>query len=174
MSGRVALTTGITGQDGAYLAEYLISPGYVVHGIKRRSSSFNTARVESPIRGETFVTRKITRAVARIEFGIEDALYLGNLEAKLSFKEVEREIAWRGKGVDEIGIDRSSGKTVVRIDPTYFPPIEVDILVGDASKENRMLDWKQPKRTFGQLVDEMVASDLKYARRESSSGSRSI
>lgn len=155
---------------------------------------------ESPIRGETFVTRKITRAVARIEVGIEDTLYLGNLEAKrdwghakdyiegmhlimqadkpddfvlatgesrsvremveLSFREVGREIEWRGKGVDETGIDRSTGKTVVRIDPTYFRPTEVDILVGDASKANRMLGWK-PKRTFGQLVHEMVASDLK-------------
>ena len=168
---------------------------------------------ESPIRGETFVTRKITRAVARIEVGIEDTLYLGNLEAKrdwghakdyvegmhlimqadkpddfvlatgetrsvremveLSFREVGREIEWRGKGVDEIGIDRSSGKTVVRIDPTYFRPTEVDILVGDASKANRMLGWK-PKRTFGQLVHEMVASDLKDARRERSSASHKV
>ncbi len=168
---------------------------------------------ESPIRGETFVTRKITRAVARIEVGIEDTLYLGNLEAKrdwghakdyvegmhlimqadkpgdfvlatgetrsvremveLSFREVGREIEWRGKGVDEIGVDRSSGKTVVRIDPTYFRPTEVDILVGDASKANRVLGWK-PKRTFGQLVHEMVASDLKDARRERSSASHGV
>ncbi|MCC8967987.1 GDP-mannose 4,6-dehydratase, partial [Bradyrhizobium sp. Pear76] len=302
---RVALITGVTGQDGAYLAEYLLGLGYTVHGIKRRSSSFNTARVdhlyqdphagnvpflmhygdmtdstnlirlvqqirpteiynlaaqshvqvsfespeytanadaigvlrlleairilgmeketrfyqastselyglvqevpqkettpfyprspygvaklygywitvnyreaygmfasngilfnhESPIRGETFVTRKITRAVARIEAGLENKLYLGNLDAKrdwghardyvegmyrilqadepgdfvlatgetrsvrefveLAFAEVGRSIEWRGKGVEEVGIDKASGNTLVQIDPTYFRP----------------------------------------------------
>src|ERR1700719_3349136 len=313
MADKVALITGITGQDGAYLAALLLSRGYVVHGVKRRSSSFNTGRVdhlyvdshesgvrfflhhgdltdatnlirlvqetqpteiynlaaqshvavsfetpeytanadalgtlrlleairilklerstrfyqastselygnakppqnevtpfqprspyaaaklygywitvnyreaygmfaangilfnhESPIRGETFVTRKITRAVARIETGLEQTLYLGNLDAKrdwghakdyvvgmhkilqadtpedfvlatgetrsvrefveLAFKEVGRSIEWRGKGVEETGIDRKSGKTVVCIDPQYFRPTEVDLLIGD-------------------------------------------
>ncbi|WP_445219911.1 GDP-mannose 4,6-dehydratase [Bradyrhizobium sp. Pa8] len=345
---RVALITGVTGQDGAYLSEHLLSLGYVVHGIKRRSSSFNTARVdhlyqdrhvgsvpflmhygdmtdstnlirlvqqirpteiynlaaqshvgvsfespeytanadaigvlrlleairilgleketrfyqastselyglvqevpqkettpfyprspygvaklygywitvnyreaygmfasngilfnhESPVRGETFVTRKITRAVARIEVGLEDSLYLGNLEAKrdwghardyvegmhmilqadkpddfvlatgetrsvremvdTAFAEVGRKIEWRGKGVDETGVDVKSGKTVVRIDPTYFRPTEVDLLVGDAGKARQKLGWK-PKRSFAQLVQEMVASDLDEAKRE--------
>ena len=311
---RVALLTGVTGQDGAYLAEHLLSLGYTVHGVKRRSSSFNTSRIdhlykdphagdvkfllhygdmtdstnlirlmqqiqpteiynlaaqshvgvsfespeytanadalgvlrllksirilglqketrfyqastselfglvqevpqrettpfyprspygvaklygywitvnyreaygmfaangilfnhESPIRGETFVTRKITRAVARIEVGLQDIVYLGNLDAKrdwghardyvegmykilqaeqpddfvlatgeahsvrefleLSFAEVGRSIVWRGKGIDETGIDGKSGKTVVRIDPAYFRPTEVDFLIGD-------------------------------------------
>src|SRR5688572_1494357 len=145
---------------------------------------------ESPIRGETFVTRKITRAVARIEVGLEQTLYLGNLEAKrdwghardyvegmhmilqadapddfvlatgemhsvrelveLSFAEVGRSIEWRGKGVDETGIDKTSGKTVVRIDPIYFRPTEVDLLIGDASKAREKLGWK-PKTTFTQL-----------------------
>ncbi|WP_448034110.1 GDP-mannose 4,6-dehydratase [Bradyrhizobium liaoningense] len=356
MKERVALITGITGQDGAYLAEYLLSLGYVVHGIKRRSSSFNTARVdhlykdphlddvpfrmhygdmtdssnlirlvqqirpteiynlaaqshvgvsfespeytanadaigvlrlleairilgmeketrfyqastselyglvqeipqkettpfyprspygvaklygywitvnyreaygmfasngilfnhESPIRGETFVTRKITRAVSRIEVGLEDTLYLGNLEAKrdwghakdyvegmhmilqadkpddfvlatgethsvremveLSFGRVGRRIEWRGKKVDEVGIDAKSGKTVVRIDPAYFRPTEVDLLVGDASKAHKILGWK-PKRTFAQLVEEMMASDLAEARRDAANGQRSV
>lgn len=356
MKERVALITGITGQDGAYLAEYLLSLGYVVHGIKRRSSSFNTARVdhlykdphlddvpflmhygdmtdstnlirlvqqirpteiynlaaqshvgvsfespeytanadaigvlrlleairilgmeketrfyqastselyglvqeipqkettpfyprspygvaklygywitvnyreaygmfasngilfnhESPIRGETFVTRKITRAVSRIEVGLEDTLYLGNLEAKrdwghakdyvegmhmilqadkpddfvlatgethsvremveLSFGQVGRRIEWRGKKVDEVGIDAKSGKTVVRIDPAYFRPTEVDLLVGDASKAREMLGWK-PKRTFAQIVREMMASDLAEARRDAANGKRSV
>ncbi|WP_454621625.1 GDP-mannose 4,6-dehydratase [Bradyrhizobium cenepequi] len=345
---RVALITGVTGQDGAYLAEYLLGLGYTVHGIKRRSSSFNTARVdhlyqdrhagnvpfllhygdmtdstnlirlmqqirpteiynlaaqshvgvsfespeytanadavgvlrlleairilgmeketrfyqastselyglvqevpqrettpfyprspygvaklygywitvnyreaygiyasngilfnhESPIRGETFVTRKITRGVARIEVGLEETLYLGNLEAKrdwghardyiegmhrilqadapgdfvlatgetrsvrefveLAFAEVGRGIEWRGEGVDETGVDTKSGKTVVRIDPTYFRPTEVDLLIGDASKAREKLGWK-PKTSFGQLVKEMVASDLAEARAE--------
>jgi len=352
----VALITGVTGQDGAYLAEYLLGLGYTVHGIKRRSSSFNTSRVdhlyedphagnvpflmhygdmtdstnlirlmqqirpteiynlaaqshvavsfespeytanadgigvlrlleairilgmeketrfyqastselyglvqevpqkettpfyprspyavaklygywitvnyreaygmfasngilfnhESPIRGETFVTRKITRSVARIETGLEDMLYLGNLEAKrdwghardyvegmhrilqidepddfvlatgetrsvrefveLAFAEVGRSIEWRGKGVDEQGIDKKSGKTIVRIDPVYFRPTEVDLLIGDASKAHAKLGWK-PKTPFAQLVKEMVAGDLATARREVANGKSSV
>src|ERR1700736_6804182 len=327
---RVALLTGVTGQDGAYLAEYLLGLGYTVHGIKRRSSSFNTARVdhlyedphagnvpfllhygdmtdstnlirlmqqirpteiynlaaqshvgvsfespeytanadaigvlrlleairilgmeketrfyqastsklygywitvnyreaygmfasngilfnhESPIRGETFVTRKITRSIARIETGLEDTLYLGNLAAKrdwghakdyiegmhrilqadepddfvlatgetrsvrefveLAFAEVGRSIEWRGKGVEETGVDRKSGKTVVRIDPTYFRPTEVDLLIGDASKARKKLGWK-PKITFTQLVKEMVAGDLAMAKREVANGKNPV
>jgi GDPmannose 4,6-dehydratase len=353
---RVALITGVTGQDGAYLAEYLLDRGYTVHGIKRRSSSFNTARVdhlyedphignvpflmhygdmtdstnlirlvqqirpteiynlaaqshvavsfespeytanadalgvlrlleairilgmeketrfyqastselyglvqetpqkettpfyprspygvaklygywitvnyreaygmfasngilfnhESPIRGETFVTRKITRGVARIELGLEDTVYLGNLEAKrdwghardyvegmhsilqadvpddfvlatgemrsvrefveIAFAEVGRNIQWRGKGVEETGIDQKSGKTLVRIDPAYFRPTEVDLLIGDASKARQKLDWK-PKTSFAQLVKEMVAGDLEIARREVANGKQGI
>ncbi|VIO69399.1 GDP-mannose 4,6-dehydratase [Bradyrhizobium ivorense] len=353
---RVALITGVTGQDGAYLAEYLLGLGYTVHGIKRRSSSFNTARVdhlyqdphvgnvpflmhygdmtdstnlirlmqqirptevynlaaqshvavsfespeytanadaigvlrlleairilgmeketrfyqastselyglvqevpqkettpfyprspygvaklygycitvnyreaynmfacngilfnhESPIRGETFVTRKITRGVARIEVGLENTIYLGNLEAKrdwghardyvegmhmilqadspddfvlstgetrsvrefieLAFAEVGRSVEWRGKGVDEVGIDKATGKTVVRIDPTYFRPTEVDLLIGDASKAKAKLGWK-PKTSFAQLVKEMVAGDLAEARQDAANGKRSV
>ncbi|MBR1190486.1 GDP-mannose 4,6-dehydratase [Bradyrhizobium sp. AUGA SZCCT0274] len=353
---RVALITGVTGQDGAYLAEYLLGLGYTVHGIKRRSSSFNTARVdhlyqdphsgnvpflmhygdmtdstnlirlmqqirpteiynlaaqshvavsfespeytanadgigvlrlleairilgmeketrfyqastselyglvqqvpqkettpfyprspyavaklygywitvnyreaygmfacngilfnhESPIRGETFVTRKITRSVARIEAGLEEVVHLGNLEAKrdwghardyvegmhkilqvdvaddfvlatgetrsvrefveLAFAEVGRTIEWRGAGVDEQGIDKKSGKIVVRIDPMYFRPTEVDLLIGDASKAREKLGWK-PKTPFAQLVKEMVAGDLAAARREVANGKSSV
>ncbi|MCK1569956.1 GDP-mannose 4,6-dehydratase [Bradyrhizobium sp. 173] len=353
---RVALITGVTGQDGAYLAEYLLSLGYVVHGIKRRSSSFNTARVdhlyqdlhlgnvpflmhygdmtdstnlirlvqqirpteiynlaaqshvavsfespeytanadgigvlrlleairilgmeketrfyqastselyglvqeipqkettpfyprspygvaklygywitvnyreaygmfasngilfnhESPIRGETFVTRKITRGVARIEVGLEQTLYLGNLSAKrdwghardyvegmhkilqadkpddfvlatgemhsvremveLSFAQVGRRIEWRGEGVDETGVDTKTGKTVVKIDSTYFRPTEVDLLVGDASKAREVLGWT-PKRSFAELVAEMMASDLADAKRDAASGKRTV
>ena len=349
---RVALVTGVTGQDGAYLAEHLLNLGYTVHGIKRRSSSFNTARVdhlyedphagnvpflmhygdmtdstnlirlvqqirpteiynlaaqshvavsfespeytanadaigvlrlleairilgmeketrfyqastselyglvqevpqkettpfyprspyavaklygywitvnyreaygmfasngilfnhESPIRGETFVTRKITRAVARIETGLEETLYLGNLDAKrdwghakdyvvgmhkilqadtpddfvlatgetrsvrefveLAFKEVGRTIEWRGKGVEETGVDKQSGKTLVRIDPQYFRPTEVELLIGDASKARKLLGWK-PQTSFADLVKQMVAGDLEIARREIANG----
>lgn len=345
---RVALITGVTGQDGAYLAEHLLSLGYTVHGMKRRSSSINTARVdhlyqdrhvgdvsflmhygdmtdstnlirlmqqirptevynlaaqshvavsfeapeytanadgigvlrlleairilgmekqtrfyqastselyglvqevpqkettpfyprspyavaklyaywttvnyreaygifacngilfnhESPVRGETFVTRKITRGVARIELGLEKLLYLGNLEAKRdwghardyvegmhrilqanvpddyvlatgetrsvrefverAFAEVGRSIEWRGQGVEETGIDRASGQTVVKIDPAYFRPTEVDLLIGDAGKARQKLGW-QPKTSFAQLVSEMVASDLAEARQQ--------
>src|SRR5882724_6842839 len=168
---------------------------------------------ESPIRGETFVTRKITRSVARIETGLEDTLYLGNLGAKrdwghardyvegmhmilqadepddfvlatgearsvremveLSFAQVGRRIAWRGKGVDETGVDEKSGKTVVRIDPQYFRPTEVDELIGDASKARQKLGWK-PKTTFAQLVQEMVAGDLAIARREVANGKNPV
>ena len=354
--GKTALITGTTGQDGAYLAEYLLGLGYTVHGIKRRSSSFNTQRVdhlyedphtgnvpflmhygdmtdstnlirlmqqirpteiynlaaqshvavsfespeytanadaigvlrlleairilgmeketrfyqastselyglvqevpqkettpfyprspygvaklygywitvnyreaygmfasngilfnhESPIRGETFVTRKITRAVARIEAGLEEVLYLGNLDAKrdwghakdyvvgmhrilqadraddfvlstgearsvrefveLAFAEVGRSIVWRGKGVDETGVDRKSGKTVVRVDPTYFRPTEVDHLIGDSSKARQKLGWA-PKTSFAELVKEMVAADLAIARHEVANGKNPV
>jgi GDPmannose 4,6-dehydratase len=353
---RVALITGVTGQDGAYLAEYLLGLGYTVHGVKRRSSSFNTARIdhlyedrhagnvpfllhygdmtdstnlirlmqqirpteiynlaaqshvgvsfesaeytanadaigvlrlleairilgmenetrfyqastselyglvqevpqkettpfyprspygvaklygywitvnyreaygmfasngilfnhESPIRGETFVTRKITRGVARIEVGLDNTIYLGNLEAKrdwghardyvegmhailqadgpddfvlatgetrsvrefieLAFAEVGRSIEWRGKGIEETGIDRKTGKTVVRIDPAYFRPTEVDLLVGDSSKARNKLGWK-PKTSFAQLVKEMVAGDLVIARQEAAHGKHAV
>lgn len=354
--GRVALVTGITGQDGAYLAEYLLSLGYTVHGIKRRSSSFNTARIdhlyqdphsgqvpflmhygdmtdsaglirlvqqirpteiynlaaqshvavsfetpeytansdaigvlrlleairilgieretrfyqastselyglvqevpqrestpfyprspygvaklygywitvnyreaygmfasngilfnhESPIRGETFVSRKITRAVSRIEAGLEQCLYLGNLDAKrdwghardyvvgmhmilqadapddfvlatgethavrtfveAAFAEVDRKIEWRGQGVEETGVDRRSGRTLVRVDPAYFRPTEVDLLIGDASKARERLGWK-PTTSFAQLVKEMVASDLAIAKREAAVASYAL
>ena len=189
---RVALITGVTGQDGAYLAGYLLGLGYEVHGIKRRSSSFNTARIET---------------------GLEQALYLGNLDAKrdwghardyiegmhrilqadapddfvlatgetrsvrefveLAFAEVGRRIEWRGNGVDETGVDGKSGKTLLRIDPVYFRPTEVDLLVGDASKAREKLGW-QPKTSFAQLVKEMVASDLQDARREVANGKPSV
>jgi GDPmannose 4,6-dehydratase len=168
---------------------------------------------ESPIRGETFVTRKITRSVARIETGLEDTLYLGNLEAKrdwghardyvegmhrilqvdapddfvlatgetrsvrefveIAFAEVGRGIEWRGKGVEETGVDSKSGKTLVRIDPVYFRPTEVDLLIGDASKAREVLGWK-PKTSFAQLVKEMVAGDLAIARREVVNGKNPV
>ena len=354
--GKTALITGITGQDGAYLAELLLEKGYVVHGLKRRSSTFNTSRIdhlyhdkhesgrpfflhygdmtdssnlirlvteiqpdeiynlaaqshvqvsfetpeytanadgigtlrmlealrilkmeqktrfyqastselyglvqetpqkettpfyprnpyavaklyaywitvnyreaygihasngilfnhESPIRGETFVTRKITRGVARIETGLEETLYLGNLEAKrdwghardyvegmhailqadspddfvlstgetrsvrefveLAFAEVGRSVEWRGEGVEETGIDKKTGKIVVRIDPVYFRPTEVDLLIGDSSKARQKLGWR-PKTSFAQLVKEMVAGDLNEARLEVANGKRAV
>ncbi len=360
---KVALITGITGQDGAYLAEFLLKKGYIVHGIKRRASLFNTDRIdhlyedphkpgrkfflhygdmtdstnliriiqetqpdeiynlaaqshvkvsfetpeytanadalgtlrlleairllglkdktrfyqastselfgkvqeipqtektpfyprspyaaaklyaywitvnyreaygifasngilfnhESPIRGETFVTRKITRAVARIVLGMQKTLYLGNLSAKrdwghakdyvramylilqhhkpddfviatgqttevrefvrMAFAQVGVTIEFQGKGVDEIGIAAKvsddpkyrdlkehvkAGDVLVRVDPRYFRPTEVDILVGDASKAKKELGW-QPEYTLQQLIEEMINSDLKEAKRE--------
>jgi GDPmannose 4,6-dehydratase len=345
---KVALITGITGQDGAYLAEFLLEKGYEVHGIKRRSSSFNTERIdhlyqdphepdlrlqlhygdltdstnlirivqqvqpdeiynlaaqshvavsfetpeytanadalgtlrileairilnlrdktrfyqastsemfgkvqeipqrettpfyprspygaakvyahwitvnyreayglfacsgilfnhESPIRGETFVTRKITRGFARIKEGIQDCVYLGNLDAlrdwghardyvraqwlmlqqaepddfviatgeQHSVREFVEQVAarldmrieWRGSGVDEVGVDANTGRVVVRVDPRYFRPTEVDTLLGDATKARTKLGW-QPQVSFAQLIDEMVAADLEAARRD--------
>ncbi len=343
---KVALITGITGQDGSYLAELLLAKGYEVHGIKRRSSSFNTGRVdhlyhdrheqgvrfflhygdltdatnlirimaevqpteiynlgaqshvavsfetpeytansdalgtlrlleairilgmekttrfyqastselygkvqavpqdettpfyprspyaaaklygywivvnyreayglhasngvlfnhESPRRGETFVTRKITRAVAAISLGRQDCLYLGNLEARrdwghardfvegmwrilqqdraddyvlatgvthtvrhfcdLAFAEAGMAIEWRGSGAGEVGVDRASGRTVVRVDPEYFRPTEVDLLIGNPAKAQRKLGWTH---TVGlaDLVKEMVAADIALLR----------
>jgi len=348
MTKKVALITGATGQDGAYLAELLLAKGYEVHGIKRRSSSFNTGRIdhlyvdphnpdvrfflhygdltdatnlirivqevqpteiynlaaqshvqvsfetpeytansdalgtlrlleairilnmtdrvrfyqastselygkvqetpqtertpfyprspyaaaklyaywitvnyreaygfhasngilfnhESPIRGETFVTRKITRAVAAITLGLQDSLYLGNLDAKRdwghardyvrgmwsivqqdvaddyvlstgethavrefverSFAVVGRTIQWKGSGVDEQGFDPNSGETLIKVDPRYFRPTEVDLLLGDSAKARSKLGW-EPHISFPELVREMVESDLKIVERE--------
>lgn len=345
---KVALITGVTGQDGAYLAELLLSKGYTVHGIKRRSSLFNTDRIdhlykdqhekqvkfflhygdltdstnliriiqetqpdeiynlaaqshvkvsfetpeytanadaigtlrileairilklenktrfyqastsemygyvqeipqkettpfyprspygvakvygfwitknyreaynmyacngilfnhESPIRGETFVTRKITRAAAKIHLKLQEKLFLGNLDAErdwghakdyvegmwmmlqqkeaddyvlatgkkisvrkfveLAFAEVGITLKWEGKDVNEKGIDVVSGKTLVEIDPKYFRPTEVDLLIGDASKAKKNLGW-EPKHTLEQLIKDMVSSDLKLFERD--------
>jgi GDPmannose 4,6-dehydratase len=348
MTSKRALITGITGQDGAYLAELLLAKGYEVHGIKRRASSFNTERIdhlyqdphvqgrrlflhygdltdstnltrviqtvqpdeiynlaaqshvavsfetpeytanadavgtlrildairflglakktrfyqastselyglvqetpqtertpfyprspygvaklygywitvnyreaysiyacngilfnhESPLRGETFVSRKITRALTRIKEGLQQTLYLGNIDARrdwghardyveaqwlmlqqekpqdfviatgvqYSVREfVERagallgmRIEWQGKGLEESGVDAVSGQTLVRIDPRYFRPTEVETLLGDPSKAKRELGWA-PKTSFADLVKEMVESDLKIAQRD--------
>ncbi len=352
---KVALVTGITGQDGAYLAEFLLDKGYEVHGIKRRSSLLNTDRIdhlyqdphekgrrlflhygdmtdsmaltrviqqvepdeiynlaaqshvavsfeepeytansdalgalrvleairilglakktrfyqastselyglvretpqkettpfyprspyavaklyaywitvnyreaygmyacngilfnhESPVRGETFVTRKITRALARIQLGLQDCLYLGNLDSKRDWghardfveaqwlmlqqakpedyviatgrqysvrdfvnaaaAELGIKLRWAGKGTKETATVTTArrkgpgkGKVVVRVDPRYFRPTEVETLLGDASKARRKLGWK-PKVTFRELVAEMVTEDLKAAERD--------
>jgi GDPmannose 4,6-dehydratase len=338
---KVALITGVTGQDGAYLSELLLAKGYTVHGIKRRSSSFNTGRIEhlyqdphepdprfilhfgdmtdatnlirivqqtqpdeiynlaaqshvqvsfetaeytanadalgplrileairllglaektrfyqastselygstpppqdeltrfaprspyaaaklyaywivvnyreayglhasngilfnheSPVRGETFVTRKITRAVAAIHQGRQDRLYLGNLDAKrdwghareyvrgmwmilqqdepgdyvlatgvatsvrdfvaCAFREVGVEIEWKGKGIEEQGLDAQTGKVLVEIDPRYFRPTEVDHLLGDPSKAQAKLGWTH-ETSWQELCAEMVREDL--------------
>lgn len=345
---KVALITGVTGQDGAYLSELLLEKGYEVHGIKRRSSLFNTDRIdhlyqdpheknvkfklhfgdmtdssnltriiqevqpdeiynlaaqshvkvsfetpeytansdaigtlrileairilglekktrfyqastselygkvqeipqsektpfyprspygvaklyafwivknyreaysmyacngilfnhESPLRGETFVTRKITRAAARIKLEMQECMYLGNLDAKRdwghakdyvegmwrmlqqdiaddyvlatgetievrefvskAFKELEIEVEWKGEGVNEVGINKANGQEIVRVDPKYFRPTEVDLLVGDASKARNELGWKP---TFGVdgLVKDMIKSDLALFKRD--------
>ena len=92
---------------------------------------------------------------------------------ELAFAEVGRSIEWRGRGAEETGVDRKSGKTVVRIDPVYFRPTEVDLLIGDASKARQKLGWK-PKITFAELVKEMVAGDLAIARREAANGKNPV
>ncbi|MEX0450063.1 GDP-mannose 4,6-dehydratase [Spiribacter sp. 221] len=163
---------------------------------------------ESPVRGETFVTRKITRALARIKLGLEDCLYLGNLSAKrdwghardyveaqwrmlqqetpedfviatgeqhsvrefveLAAAEVGMQIVWRGEGVGEIGVvvdGQGSEQTVVRVDPRYFRPTEVETLLGDASYAQERLGWT-PQTGFTELVSEMMHEDLKSARCE--------
>ncbi|MGA8561021.1 MAG: GDP-mannose 4,6-dehydratase [Pseudolabrys sp.] len=348
MSDKVALITGVTGQDGAYLAEFLLGKGYVVHGIKRRASSFNSERIdhlyrdphdqnvrftlhygdmtdatnliriiqetqpteiynlaaqshvqvsfetpeytanadalgplrlleairilglekrtrfyqastselygsvretpqrettpfyprspygvaklygfwittsyreayglhasngilfnhESPTRGETFVTRKIARAAAAIELGLQDKLFLGNLDAvrdwghardyvegmwmivqqdepddyvlatgerhsvrefvEKAFACVDIDIEWRGSGIKEKGINTRSGQVLVEIDPRYFRPTEVDLLLGDPSKARQRLGWRH-KTSFDDLVKEMVAADLAVVARE--------
>jgi GDPmannose 4,6-dehydratase len=160
---------------------------------------------ESPMRGETFVTRKISRGVAAIELGFQDKLYLGNLDAvrdwghardhvegmwlmlqqdapddyvlatgqahsvrefvERAFVEVRRTIEWQGQGTEEIGVDAKSGEPLIEIDPGYFRPTEVDNLVGDSSKARQKLGWT-PKISFDELVQEMVAADLKGVKLE--------
>jgi GDPmannose 4,6-dehydratase len=159
---------------------------------------------ESPRRGETFVSRKITRAVGRIKNGTQDRLYLGNLDAKrdwgfakdyveamwlmlqqeqaddyviatgethtvrefceLAFARAGMPIAWRGEGIEEKGVD-ANGRTLIEVDPRYFRPTEVDLLLGDASKAERQLGWK-PRTAFRQLVDLMTDADVALAESE--------
>ncbi len=92
---------------------------------------------------------------------------------ELAFAEVGRSIQWRGKGIEETGIDAKTSKVVVRIDPTYFRPTEVDLLIGDSSKARQKLGWK-PKRSFAQLVKEMMTGDLEIARREVANGKHAV
>ncbi len=160
---------------------------------------------ESPRRGETFVTRKITRAAARIKLGLQNCLYLGNIDAKrdwgfagdyveamwLMLQQSEpddyvvatgethsvREFAekvfarlgmplqWQGSGIHEKGVDVGTGKIIIEIDPRYFRPTEVDLLLGDPTKAKRQLDW-EPKTDFEELVAMMVDADLAQAERE--------
>lgn len=160
---------------------------------------------ESPLRGETFVTRKITRAVARIKLGLQQRVYLGNLDAmrdwgyagdyveamwlimqhhepddfvvatgeshsvreftERAFHEVGVTLTWKGAGVEEEGVDGETGEVLVRIDPRYFRPTEVDRLEGDASKARELLKWT-PRVTFKELVTKMVVADLREAERE--------
>lgn len=157
---------------------------------------------ESPLRGETFVTRKITIAVSNIKHGKQDCIYLGNLEAKrdwgfagdyveamwlilqqdkpedfviatgetrtvrefveVAFKETGIEIEWQGKGVEEKGINRATGDVVVAVDPQFFRPTEVELLLGNPSKAKEKLGWS-PRVTFNELVQMMVKEDLKKA-----------
>jgi GDPmannose 4,6-dehydratase len=160
---------------------------------------------ESPLRGETFVTRKITRAVAANHLGLQDVLWLGNLDAKrdwghardyvegmwrivqqdqaddfvlatgethtvrsfvdLAFGEVDVKLDWTGEGVDEIGHCAKTGKPLVKVDPRYFRPTEVDLLIGDPSKAKRVLGW-EATTPLADLVAEMVREDLKAVARE--------
>ncbi len=160
---------------------------------------------ESPRRGETFVTRKITRAAARIKLGLQKCLYLGNIDAKrdwgfagdyveamwlmlqhsepddyvvatgethsvrkfaeMVFSRLEMPLSWQGEGVHEKGIDTKSGRIVIEIDPKYFRPAEVELLLGDPTKAKRILDW-EPKTSFERLVEMMVDEDLAMAQRE--------
>ena len=159
---------------------------------------------ESPLRGETFVTRKITIGLSRIKLGLQKDLLLGNLNAKrdwghaedfalamwkimqlrkpedfviatgkqysvrdfvkIAAKELKINIKWVGSGINEKGVDKETGKTIIRIDKRYFRPTEVDALLGDARKAKKILKWK-PKITFNQMVKEMVESDYKEQKK---------
>jgi len=160
---------------------------------------------ESPRRGETFVTRKITRAAARIKLGLQECLYLGNIDAKRDwgfagdyveamwlmlqqdqpedyviatgetymvrtfaekvFSRLGMQLEWQGSGVEEKGIDTASGRTVIQIDPKYFRPAEVDLLLGDPTKARKQMGW-EIKTSFEQLVNMMTDSDFALAERE--------
>ena len=158
---------------------------------------------ESPVRGETFVTRKITRALTRIKLGLQKILYLGNLDAKRDWghardfveaqwlmlqqqqpedfviatgkqysvrefineasKNLDMKIEWKGKNLKEVG--SYGGKDIIKVDPRYFRPTEVETLLGDASKAKKKLNWK-PKISFNKLVKEMINEDLKIAKND--------
>ena len=160
---------------------------------------------ESPFRGETFVTRKITLAACRYKLGLQDMLYLGNLDAKrdfgyakdyveamwlmlqqdkpedfviatgeahsirefveLAYKELGISIEWQGSGSTEVGIDKATGKAIIKVDPRYFRPTEVDFLLGKAEKAEEKLKWK-PKTSFKELIKIMVEADLRKVERE--------
>ncbi|HDQ15700.1 MAG TPA: GDP-mannose 4,6-dehydratase [Bacteroidetes bacterium] len=160
---------------------------------------------ESPLRGETFVTRKITRALARIKLELQDTLYLGNLDSKrdwgyagdyveamwlmlqqkepddfviatgkaysvrefveVAAAELGIQLQWQGKGLDEVGIDKNTGKVILKIDPKYFRPTEVDLLLGDPSKAQKVLGWKA-KLQFDDLVKLMVEADFRQQKKE--------
>ena len=160
---------------------------------------------ESPVRGETFVTRKITRALARIKEGLQEKLYIGNIESlrdwghardfveamwlilqqdnpddyviatgeqhsvrefiEAAAGELAMDIEWQGAGVDEIGIDRNSGKTIIGVDPRYFRPTEVETLLGDPTRAKKQLGWNA-ETPFADLVKEMVAADHEAAKRD--------
>jgi GDPmannose 4,6-dehydratase len=160
---------------------------------------------ESPLRGETFVSRKITRALTRIHVGLQETLHLGNLDSRRDWghardyvraqwlmlqqdspedfviatgkqfsvrdfvlaagSRLGMKIEWTGKGVDEVGLDKKTGRTIVRVDPRYFRPTEVETLLGDATKAKQKLGWAA-EVSFDQLVAEMVAADLDTAERD--------
>jgi GDPmannose 4,6-dehydratase len=160
---------------------------------------------ESPRRGETFVTRKITRAAARIKYGLQDRLYLGNLDSKrdwghakdyvegmwrilqapqpddyvlatgrttsirdfaaMAFREAGIELRWEGAGVDEKGLDAATGRILVAVDPVYFRPTEVDLLLGDPSKAKEKLGWSA-RTSLEELVRDMMEADLEEAARD--------
>ena len=158
---------------------------------------------ESPLRGENFVTRKITLGACRYKLGLQEVLYLGNLNAKrdwgyakdyveamwlimqqdhpddyviasgedhsvrefveLAYKELGIEIEWHGEGINEYGVDKHSGKTIVKVDPQYYRPAEVECLLGRAEKAKKKLNW-QPKTSFNDLVKIMVEADYKTVK----------
>ena len=160
---------------------------------------------ESPVRGETFVTRKITRGLSRIKNCLQECLYLGNLDAmrdwghakdfveaqwlmlqqeepedfciatglqhsvrefiNLSASFLKMDLTWKGSGLDEIAINKETGKTIIRIDPRYVRPAEVDSLLGDSTKAKEKLGWN-PKTSFEELVQEMIEGDLQEAKKD--------
>jgi len=178
---KVALITGITGQDGSYLAEFLLEKGYIVHGIKRRASSFNTQRVDHIYQdthidnanfklhyGDLTDTSNLVRIVQETQ---PDEIY--NLGAQshvaVSFESPEytatalgMQLRWEGEGVSEVGYWNE--QAVIKIDPRYFRPTEVETLLGDPTKAKQKLGWV-PEITAQEMCAEMVANDLAEAKK---------
>jgi len=175
---RKALITGVTGQDGSYLAEFLLEKGYEVHGIKRRASMFNTQRIDHRDWGhaKNYVRMQwmMLQQEKAEDFVIATGLQISVRDfVRMAAKQAGIEIVFSGKGVEEVGtaisVDKAKapavaeGDVIVRVDPRYFRPAEVETLLGDPGYAKERLGW-EPRITVEEMCAEMVEADLEQAK----------